>query len=135
MGTLLEFIVKHNLRMNDPDYRDSNPNMADDKWAREATHWTCVLRRGGRQMTVPFSQGAAHVGPPELKSVLDCLASDASGVANAQSFEDWCSEYGYDTDSRKAEGVYKACVQSAKKLKNLLGEEAYEELLWNTERL
>jgi hypothetical protein len=73
--------------------------------------------------------------PPTLGEVLDCLASDAASVDNARSFEDWASDFGYDTDSRKAKRTYKTCEKQAAKLKALLGDEAYEQLLYHTERL
>ncbi len=110
-----------------------NPSAPD--W-QDADHWKCVLKGAGSQMTVYFSMGYGHNGkPPKAADILDCLASDAAGVENARDFEDWASEYGYDTDSRKAECTYHACEKSAAKLKRFLGESAYERLLWETERL
>ncbi len=133
--TMQEFIRQHKISMT-VDYADSNPNMpADDKWMATAHHYKCVLRCGKHRMTVPFSQGSAHTSEPDVADVLDCLASDASGVVNAQDFEDWCMEYGYDTDSRKAERTYNVCKMQARKLQELVGPQAYETLLYNTERL
>jgi hypothetical protein len=94
------------------------------------THKRIVAR-----LTVTFSKGMGHHGAePTADEVLDCLASDAAGIENAQSFEDWCSEYGYDTDSRKAEKTFKACEHSARRLKAFLGDDLYDQLLWHTER-
>jgi hypothetical protein len=73
--------------------------------------------------------GSGHKGKqPTVADVLDCLASDSAGVENADSFEGWCSEYGYDTDSRKALATYKQCEKQADRLKSLVGA-AYETLL------
>lgn len=47
--------------------------------------------------------------PPQLVDVLYCLASDAQAVCFGQSFDDFCGEFGYDTDSRTAEKAYNAC--------------------------
>jgi len=113
---------------------DSNPNSDSDTWRDGASHWRCVITRAGRRMTVPFSQGAAHTQPPTLEDVLDCLALDASGYENARGFADWCSEYGYDTDSRKAERTWKAVVRQSVSLGRLLGAAIYEVLLYHTER-
>jgi hypothetical protein len=79
--------------------------------------------------------GPALIGTPKLADVLDCLASDAAGFENAQSFEDWAAEYGYDTDSRKAEKVYRTVERQAKQLRRVLGDEGYNALLWDIERL
>lgn len=73
--------------------------------------------------------------PPETASVLDCLASDAASYDNARDFEDWCADFGMDTDSRKAARTYRVCGEQAKALRHFLGNLAYQELLFNTERL
>jgi hypothetical protein len=73
--------------------------------------------------------------PPDLASVLDCLISDASGYDNAKDFEDWCSEYGSDPDSRKAEATYRLIGEQAKRLRHFLGDEAYRELMYEVERM
>ena len=51
---------------------------------------------------------------PTQASVLYGLILDAS--ANDESFTDWCDNYGYDSDSIKAQGIYNACIDNAKKL-------------------
>jgi hypothetical protein len=107
-----------------------NPSMPD---MPRNFYFSIVNRTTGNKMGVYFSQGAAHTKPPTLDDVLDCLASDAAGIESAKSFEDWCGDYGYDTDSRKSEKIWKACSAQADKLKSLLGEE-YETLLWKIER-
>jgi len=73
--------------------------------------------------------------PPDLACVLDSLASDASSYENARNFDEWASEYGYDTDSRKAEKTYRSVGDQAKELLHLLGREVYEILVWKVERL
>ena len=51
------------------------------------------------------------------------------------SFEEWAGDFGYDSDSRRAEATYNACVESAKKLKEFLGEQLFSELVYKVERL
>lgn len=105
-----------------------NPNMPD---ADNMDHWRCVLRRKGRRMTVHFSQGFGHNGKePSLDAVLECLSLDAGGIENARDFDDWCAEYGYDTDSRTAERTYRACQRSTKRLAAFLGPDDFSKLLW-----
>ena len=53
---------------------------------------------------------------PTLLDVLYSLVTDSSGVRHGQSFEEWCGEYGYDTDSRSAEKVFDACVDQWRNL-------------------
>jgi len=120
---------------------DRNPHMIEDKWDATADHWKCVITRKDesgkrRQMTTFFSMGSGYHGrEPEAAEVLDSLAFDAAGYDNAADFEDWADEYGYDPDSRNAERIYKLCGRAARKLAQFLGNDAYDELLWFTERL
>lgn len=130
--TMRGFVAKSAIRFA-AALTDSNPNMAD--MPAGSTHWRCMLRRGKRRITVYFSQGPAISREPTAEDVLDCLASDAAGVENARSFEDWCGEYGYDTDSRKAERIYNVVRRQADALRRLLGDDLYNTLLWDTERL
>jgi hypothetical protein len=112
---------------------DHNPSMED---GATMDHWRCTIRAGHSRMSLVFSMGSGHNGKrPELADVLYCLASDASGYENARDFADWCSEYGYDTDSRRAERTFRAVERQAKRLRSVLGESAYNTLLWDTERL
>lgn len=137
--------MKHFIRVNritmTAERVDSNPNMD----SREMDHWKVVFRmpfkdqqRGmstHHTMTTYFSMGFGLKGKePEAAEVLDCLASDASSV-DQESFEEWCSSFGYDTDSRKAEKTYKACQHGAKRLKAFLGDDLYQTLLYSTERM
>jgi hypothetical protein len=129
--SLDQFIRSAGIKMR-ATRTDRNPAMSD----ANMDHWRCILRAGRSRMSLVFSMGYGHNGKePKPAEVLDCLASDASGLENAQDFEDWCAEYGYDTDSRKAERIYKAIQRQAESLKRLLGDSAYETLLFNTERL
>lgn len=45
---------------------------------------------------------------PPVADVIHTLILDSS-VNESTSFEDWASEFGYDTDSRDAERIYNAC--------------------------
>jgi hypothetical protein len=110
----------------------ANPHMTG--MPAGSRHFMCDIRKGAASMLVPFSQGPALKDPPELAGVLDCLASDASGVENASTFEEWCSEYGYDTDSRAAERTYNATAQQTEALRNLLGADGLRVLMYEIER-
>lgn len=64
---------------------------------------------------------------PDFADVLYSLASD-SEVLDAGGFAAWASEIGLDTDSRKAEATYRACLEIALKLRSALGDTALVEL-------
>jgi hypothetical protein len=92
-------------------------------------HFRCRISHGRRSFGLYFSQGSGHTEAPTLPEVLDCLISDASGYENYGGFEEWCGEYGYDSDSRKAEKVYRAVKRQAEQLKRTVGEDVYNVLL------
>ena len=129
----LQSFIKHNHIRLDHDRADSNHCMDN---SANMDNYKCILHANRSRMTVYFSKGYGHNGePPKADEVLNCLALDASSYQNARSFEDWCYESGYSSDSRKAEKLWLAVERQTKKLQKLLGESAYENLLWHTERL
>ena len=132
--SLEQFITEQQLAMSVRAVK-RNPNMQEQMPRNFECCITQVGRGNSTEMVVYFSQGSAHIKPPTLAEVLDCLASDASSVDNAKDFEDWASEIGYDTDSRKAEHTYDICKAQAQELKDLLGGKVYAQLLYETERL
>lgn len=125
------FLAAHPVTMT-AERTDHNPHMQQ---SRDMDHWKVTLRCQGRRMSLVFSQGYGHNGKaPELASVLNCLASDASSV-EGNDFESWAADLGFDPDSRTALKTYNVCVRQMASLGRLLGADAYSELLWNTERL
>ncbi len=67
-----------------------------------------------------YGEGTSAAG------VLSCLLGDA--LASEQTFEDWASDFGYDSDSRKAESIYRACDEIGKKLRSVFGHDRMEHL-------
>lgn len=57
---------------------------------------------------------------PTLRDVLENLQCDARS-ADRTTFEDFCGEFGYDTDSRKAEQIFRACQDTCAKLSAFFG--------------
>jgi hypothetical protein len=51
-----------------------------------------------------------------------------TSVLDSGSFEEWAADYGFDTDSRKAETTYRACLDIALKLRNGIGEDGLRKL-------
>lgn len=122
--TMQQFVNKHRIRVS-AEWADTNPNMSD--MVQGSTHWRVTLMYRRRQMTVPFSQGPAHSSEPQASDVLGCLVSDANGYIGGRDFEDWCSECGYDPDSRKAERTFQAIRTQTDKLEKFLGPDLLNE--------
>lgn len=51
---------------------------------------------------------------PTPHSVLACVSSD---IYCPETFEDFCAEYGYDEDSRKAEATFRRCATFGRQLR------------------
>ena len=62
---------------------------------------------------IPVATKEVLAKPPTAYSVLAGMALDANCPAD---FDDFCSEYGYDNDSRRAEASHKACTEHALKI-------------------
>jgi hypothetical protein len=129
----LEQFIKRNRITATIEWADSNPDMtASDEWSRSASHYKITLRCQKKRMTAYFSQGCAITREPTATDLLTCLADDVAGLENAQDFEDWASEYGYDSDSRRAEKTYRVIEKQRAKLQVFLPAGQLEVLLWNT---
>lgn len=63
---------------------------------------------------------------PHAASVLHSLILDSSAVG--QSFESWCADFGYDSDSRKAYATYEECQRNADKLARIFDHATREKL-------
>lgn len=154
--TMGQFIADHGITMeveggtDRRHLRSIKPVKDDDGWEHFA--WTVHLKRKDETMTVPYRMGTGHATivralsweaadhliptPPKVEDVLDSLALDASAYENARGFEDFAGDFGYDTDSRKAERMYLECGETAKRLRFFLGgHEAFDQLLYRVERL
>lgn len=96
-----------------------------------AFHYKCRIQQYRRGFTLYFSQGSGHTAEPTLADVLSCIADDAAGYENAGSFEDWAAELGFDTDSRKAEKIYRTTKRQSEQLKRVIGADNYAYLIWD----
>lgn len=110
-----EFAAKHNVTMkiNSVNYGKHFP---DDKESRYIFNIT--LKRNRKQYTFNFGQSLASGSEePTMYDILTCLEKYES-----RDFEDFCSNYGYDTDSIKALKTYKAVDREYKAVNRLFGD-------------
>lgn len=103
---------------------------AKDGWKHD--RWTVTVERDGRTFETEYRTGLGHretvravhgqvTKPvaPKLADVISGLLSDAQ--AGRMSFDEFCGEFGYDSDSRKALATWEACVNTAGPLARVLG--------------
>ena len=84
-------------------------------------------RQGRRTVDVERETETGRRIAPDACDVIASLSMNSS-VLDCSSFEEWAGEFGYDVDSRKAESIYRACLEIALKLRNGLGEEGLRAL-------
>lgn len=60
----------------------------------------------------------------DLLYAFEAFISDA--IAGNDEFENFCSEFGYDTDSRAAERIHKECIKSLAKAQSIIDGDLYE---------
>lgn len=85
-----------------------------------------TLSRGKMRRSFKFGQSVVNSNgkiPPTSYDVLACLQKYDVG-----SFEDFCGDFGYDTDSRTAERTYKAVLREYKMVCDLWTSDEIEEL-------
>jgi hypothetical protein len=134
MQTLEKF-----LHGNDVEMRCQLVTADGDPTARIAEPWaprqySCRLYRSNGHRPLTAILGSDN-GAPELREVLDAVAAQAAVVDQAHGYEQWALAMGFDPDSRAGERVYRAACRQARLLRQLLGEDQYARLLWQTERL
>ena len=124
MNTNLENFIAENKIKFSYNWVAERP---DNLMSKEMDHWHCVLKANGKTYTFYYSQGYGyHHAEPTLPDVLEALARDYD--PNDMSFEEFCSEFGYDEDSRKAEKIYRAVRKETQALDRLFSEEGTEDL-------
>jgi hypothetical protein len=70
---------------------------------------------------IGLDMGHAYPMTPEgVSSVLSSVILDARSVLDADGFEDWARDFGYDPDSRSAEKMYRACCRERYALEGFL---------------
>lgn len=95
-----------------------------DKETRDIYNITLI--RGNRKYTFTFGQSIHDTKLNKKPSECDILCCVEK--YDPESFEDFCLNYGYDTNSITAEKIYKACVKQYNALCTLFSEKEMEML-------
>jgi hypothetical protein len=98
------------------------------EWQADASHWRVNIRRNGESFDIEYSQGSAFQGAtPNDTDVFNSLLLDTSEI-DGTDFEEWCGNYGYDTDSRRAERMFNACKKTYENMRRLFSDGDLDEL-------
>jgi len=95
------------------------PYFDDDKEARDV--YQITLKRDGNAYSFRFGQSIVHSRPNGQKpTAYDILAGVQKN--DPGTFEDFCSDFGYDEDSRKAEKIYFAVQKEWTGIERIFGD-------------
>ncbi len=86
---------------------------------RIAQYWSPIKTPTVRANYLHDIAKASKPVAPHIAGVLHSLVMDSSALD--ESFTDWCSTFGYDSDSiKKAFVIYRACCDNAQKLRRVM---------------
>jgi hypothetical protein len=117
----IEFVSKARDNTENFDYFTGIGNREKPKWGRLSMPGLSIFDNGPepRRGTLLYAEWEKLAKPvaPDAACVLYSLIRDSDAVG--MSFESWCEELGYDSDSRKAEQTYRECQANADKLRRV----------------
>ena len=93
----------------------------DLKWLKKSDSDLCFMIGGGHGQVK--SDYIHRPTPPSEYSILACLTK-----SDPESFEDFCNEFGYDTDSKTADRVYAAVKEEWLNVCRIWNDSEIEEL-------
>ena len=95
------------------EYITHDYHFEDDKETRDI--YRCTFKRDGKRFSIRFGQSLKESNygnaNPTAYDVVSCLIKN-----DPDTFENFCAEFGYDTDSRKAEKIYRAVCEEWEKV-------------------
>jgi hypothetical protein len=134
MQTLERFMKAGQVAMRCQEVAINGETTDESMSPRDPHQYACELYASGGDRRVTAIIGSDN-GPPDLSEVLDAVAAEAAVADEARSYEQWALAMGFDPDSRHDERVFRTVRRRARLLRQLLGDDRYEQLLWQTERL
>lgn len=112
----IDFAKKHNIKLSligEPEYKHHFEDDDTKRWV-----FKMKLQRGVHSCTFNFGQSLkAGAKVPTAYDVLACLTKNDPGT-----FEIFCSDFGYDIDSKKAERIYKAVIKEWEGVERVMGD-------------
>jgi hypothetical protein len=146
-GVAYSAILVQRGAIQQPDTKDGKP------WEHDA--WEIVFAKSGaNSLRVPYKTGIGHrkapawdrsiyarspktafdrrqlevSGRPVAPDAADVLHSLTMDDTRGESFRDWCANYGYDDDSRRALATYELCQRQTDDARRFFGRETFERI-------
>lgn len=102
------------------NYIDCVRDPWEDGSSDYANQYKVIIKRNNKQMTVKFTDSIYNCyngGIPTIYDILACLTK-----YDPYSFECFCSDYGYDIDSRKAYKTYLSVQREYENVDRVFGD-------------
>jgi len=120
-----DFLTKNNITFK-AKFLKNDYHFSEDKETRDIFNIT--FSREGKKFSFRFGQSLNDSdynggNPPTPYDVLACIQKYEVG-----NFQNFCGDFGYDTDSRKAEKIYKAVCKEWEKVNTFFSESELIEL-------
>lgn len=112
-----DFLKKTNTTLK-ITIKDYGKYFDDDKQSRNI--YICTLKRNNKKYSFTFGDSIYNTEKnikPSPYSILSCIEK-----YDPESFENFCNNYGYSTDSRKAEKIYKAVKRQYEKIYSMFSD-------------
>ena len=94
----------------------------------QAIHLECATGQiAKRAFGNSVYESRRRIDPPSVVDVVQSMLM-YSDVLNYRGFAEWADNFGYDTDSRKAESIYRNCLEIALEMRSLFGEPEFTRL-------
>ena len=127
-------ILKDNREVLRTDYRAGQGHCPSYKQGDNSVDRSQAVKlecERGKPCRITPNGAYSQVGKPTLEpkfaDVLHSLCIDSEAI-DYGSFEEWADMLGDDPDSRKAEAMYRACLEIGLKLRNALGDDGLRQL-------
>lgn len=103
-----------------------------DEWKKTANKYKARITYNKKSITISFYTGSGWKKDPVLEDILGSILLDTTYLDYG--FENFANAMGYNSDSRKAEKIYKEIQKQAKKINRIFTKEEQEELLTYLEK-
>lgn len=116
----LDFLAKHGITFAAKLSNTKKPSWKDVT----VNHFIVTFKKAGKRMSFDFFDSVNNFqkGVVDLRSY-DALTCCSSELYCPDTFRDFCSEFGYDEDSRTAEKTFRALKKFSDKLKKFFDSE------------
>lgn len=120
------FLRKHEISFSFKLANTKTPDWKDD--SRPVNHFIVTFKRGENKCSFDFFDSINNYqkGITEI-SAYNALTCCSSEINCPDTFEDFCSEFGYDEDSRAAEKTFRTLKKFSDKLRKFFDSEEIRE--------